>query len=642
MGTLQEGIHTHIHAYIHAYVYIHIQTARSQRWAHYKNACCTVNTHTHTYIHTYINIHTAHSPRWAHWKKACRTVAHTYIHTYTHTYTYTYIHIQTARSQHWVHYKNTCCTVNTHTYTYIHTYINIHTAHSPRWAHQKKACRTVIHTHMHMHIYIHKYTHSSQVTLGTLEEGMQDSRTFIHTYIHTYIHTHIHTYIYRRLATNAGHTRRGHPVQSATHTCIHTHTYIHIKTAPTMGTSQKGRSVQSYTHTYIHTHTDGSQPTLGTLEEGIQYSQPRRAWLHYSIVHTKQGSETAYLYRDGVLVKSADIPYQWDGQTLTCQIGNHASTQAYANYSGDIVQFYYWNASLTQPELSYTRATGTPQHKSSSVNVYSVTSSACQDVNECVLGTHTCAATTTCRNTYGSYVCMDVSLIDVTDAVTDVNECASKRCANYTNHTCYNTIGSFTCTCSTGTTHTLTFNDTQSETFTPSKNTRLGPDGITLSLWVRASDATNRYQPLLECVDGDDTQRVYFALMFNAYTSVVQYAVDDVYVQHSDATGEYASSSWVHVAVVHDPRGIYMYRNGVNVLFSTFKYVFLSSDKATCGVGKSLSGDVGYFVGRMRAVYVWARPLSVAEVCLMCVHTQCLVVCVCVCLMRAVYVWRGL
>jgi hypothetical protein len=290
------------------------------------------------------------------------------------------------------------------------------------------------------------------------------------------------------------------------------------------------------------------------------------------------------------------------------------------------MQFYYWDGALTQPELSYTRITGAPQHKSSSINVYGVMSSSCQDISECLLGTHACGPATTCKNTYGSYVCMDISLLDATDAVTDVNECTSKRCANYTNHTCYNTIGSYTCTCSAGTTHTLIYNESQLiTTSAASVSTRLGADGVTLSLWVRANDVTNRYKPLLECVDGSNTGSVYYSLLFNAHTGVFMYMVGDMYVQHSDATGEYVPSSWVHIAVVHDLRGIYMYRNGVDVLFSASKYGFLSSDKAVCSIGRSVHEDLGYFVGRILAVYVWARPLSITEVCVcvVCACTRC-------------------
>ncbi|XP_065190310.1 fibrillin-3-like [Sycon ciliatum] len=83
------------------------------------------------------------------------------------------------------------------------------------------------------------------------------------------------------------------------------------------------------------------------------------------------------------------------------------------------------------------------------------TGMACQDLDECSLGTHSCAAEANCSNTQGSFMCMCNPGFTGTGMVCqDLDECSlgTHSCAAEAN--CSNTQGSFMCMCNPGFTGT--------------------------------------------------------------------------------------------------------------------------------------------------------------------------------------------
>lgn len=75
----------------------------------------------------------------------------------------------------------------------------------------------------------------------------------------------------------------------------------------------------------------------------------------------------------------------------------------------------------------------------------------CEDVNECVLGTHNCSRGESCKNNHGSFQCIPIITCpsgfvpNAFDKCVDINECltVSQTCKN--GEKCINTIGSYRC-----------------------------------------------------------------------------------------------------------------------------------------------------------------------------------------------------
>uniref|UniRef100_H3C2H5 Fibulin-1 n=1 Tax=Tetraodon nigroviridis TaxID=99883 RepID=H3C2H5_TETNG len=75
----------------------------------------------------------------------------------------------------------------------------------------------------------------------------------------------------------------------------------------------------------------------------------------------------------------------------------------------------------------------------------------CQDLDECILGIHNCGADHLCVNTPGSFQCYPGNTCpagfteDAADSCTDVNECVAHSSPCLPGETCVNTEGSFVC-----------------------------------------------------------------------------------------------------------------------------------------------------------------------------------------------------
>ncbi|XP_018543014.1 fibulin-1 isoform X2 [Lates calcarifer] len=75
----------------------------------------------------------------------------------------------------------------------------------------------------------------------------------------------------------------------------------------------------------------------------------------------------------------------------------------------------------------------------------------CQDIDECALGTHNCGPDFTCTNTAGSFRChpkercADGFIQDAAGSCIDINECVAHSSPCLPGHTCINTVGSYTC-----------------------------------------------------------------------------------------------------------------------------------------------------------------------------------------------------
>ncbi len=75
----------------------------------------------------------------------------------------------------------------------------------------------------------------------------------------------------------------------------------------------------------------------------------------------------------------------------------------------------------------------------------------CVDLDECALGTSTCATDATCKNTAGSYSCTCKSgYTGDGQTCTDVDECLTASASCQANATCNNTAGSYSCVCNPG------------------------------------------------------------------------------------------------------------------------------------------------------------------------------------------------
>ncbi|XP_029453346.1 fibulin-1 [Rhinatrema bivittatum] len=75
----------------------------------------------------------------------------------------------------------------------------------------------------------------------------------------------------------------------------------------------------------------------------------------------------------------------------------------------------------------------------------------CKDIDECVTGTHNCLPSFSCQNTPGSFrcrpklQCQSGFIQDALGNCIDINECTSTSMPCPAGHTCVNTIGSFVC-----------------------------------------------------------------------------------------------------------------------------------------------------------------------------------------------------
>lgn len=99
---------------------------------------------------------------------------------------------------------------------------------------------------------------------------------------------------------------------------------------------------------------------------------------------------------------------------------------------------------------------------------HQLTDGVCEDMDECLLGRHDCASNTVCENTAGSFLCrsrlrcMSGFSQDSHGNCVDVNECVSLRDPCSSASSCVNTVGSFTC---------------QKKSVACSHGFRSGPDG---------------------------------------------------------------------------------------------------------------------------------------------------------------------
>ncbi|XP_031721448.1 fibulin-1-like [Anarrhichthys ocellatus] len=75
----------------------------------------------------------------------------------------------------------------------------------------------------------------------------------------------------------------------------------------------------------------------------------------------------------------------------------------------------------------------------------------CQDIDECTLGTHNCGPNVLCTNTQGSFYCSQKRrcsggfIQDAVGSCIDVNECVAHTSTCLPGQTCMNTVGSYTC-----------------------------------------------------------------------------------------------------------------------------------------------------------------------------------------------------
>ncbi|XP_051740280.1 fibulin-1 isoform X3 [Ctenopharyngodon idella] len=75
----------------------------------------------------------------------------------------------------------------------------------------------------------------------------------------------------------------------------------------------------------------------------------------------------------------------------------------------------------------------------------------CEDIDECETGTHNCAAELMCQNTAGSFRCRPRVqcgtgfIQDALGSCIDINECLSQTGPCPLGHMCFNTVGSYTC-----------------------------------------------------------------------------------------------------------------------------------------------------------------------------------------------------
>jgi hypothetical protein len=376
---------------------------------------------------------------------------------------------------------------------------------------------------------------------------------------------------------------------------------------------------------------DATATVVGTLAEDAK-DRPYNSstWVHYTLTHASTGN-SALIYRDGALVKSGEVQYQWQAETLACTIfgANDVVVEGISreSFGGDAMSLYYWNNVIIAGPVALTRMKGTPQHRNAVTNVNSVMGGYCQDVNECDLGIHTCSTNDLCTNTFGSFVCAytgEVQQVSV-QGLQDTDECPSLNstvCG--TTATCYNTLDSYACMCPSSTTHNVSFS---SGSGMQTSSSAMSADGLTMTMWVQAGNRNSvTVQSLFECLH-PQTQALHFSMALLPKTNVLTYMLGDVNQQiDSPATTTPAAGAWTHFALLHDRRNgsSIIYRDGVRVAEVNMVYLFKDSDLAQCTFGQSVRSDWTDFTGTMQGVYVWWRPLSVQEVC----------VCMCVCVLH--------
>ncbi len=361
-----------------------------------------------------------------------------------------------------------------------------------------------------------------------------------------------------------------------------------------------------------------SATPTATLQEDPFVRKYAGGWVHYALVHDK-GTTKVSLYRDGVLVKSsASVQYPWSGESLECMVG--ASFSAQQQFSGEVTMFYYWQGVLTPRELAYTREKGSPQHASPDVSVVGALSSQCRDMDECALDMYTCPQDLqTCLNTDGSYVCLG-DKNESGAVLQDVDECAAETNPCGSNMSCYNVIGGYSCFCRNSTSYTASFSGSNSLSLPA--YTRLGADGLTVSLWVRTRTLEDRLQPLLECfpqATGSGPDATFFLVAFNARTNTFKYmpvknGLQVMIVEHADTSALY-TGGWAHFAVVHDNLNVVsLYRDGALVTTARATYTFKDSSTADCRMGSAATWQLNNLTGWMQGVFMWARALDASEV----------------------------
>ncbi|XP_078695151.1 uncharacterized protein LOC144924079 isoform X4 [Branchiostoma floridae x Branchiostoma belcheri] len=108
---------------------------------------------------------------------------------------------------------------------------------------------------------------------------------------------------------------------------------------------------------------------------------------------------------------------------------------------------------FTYGGITYNSCTNVDHHRPwcSFTAVYQGRWKNCDDVNECLQGSHSCHANAICSNTEGSYTCTcQDGFAGDGQSCTDIDECASGVHSCHSDASCTNTPGGFNCTCKPG------------------------------------------------------------------------------------------------------------------------------------------------------------------------------------------------
>jgi hypothetical protein len=376
--------------------------------------------------------------------------------------------------------------------------------------------------------------------------------------------------------------------------------------------------------------TNSSLNTSANASRNVLVNASSNASANFSGNISRPPEPNVWLYRDGVLVATAYVPYLWSNNLLDCSVGAGNALSAQHKFSGDALFFYYWNDALTKEEVSYTRVTNLPQHTSENVHVYGALGSECKNINECELGLHQCTKPSVCIDNLGSYLCSDPLPAEFEEILSDDDECSMHNESCPENTTCANMLGSFICLCSEGTAYNISF--TGSDPIYLPDETRLGAHGLSLSLWVRSDAVEDRLQSLVEC-QPPVIGAPYFSVAYNSLTTSFVYMLSESQVASVDSSAASvmtnvsenstanASASdarhpvWVNFAMVHNKTGhVSMYVDGVLAATALQPYTFKDTNAAECTIGSSVRPYLSNFVGWMRGVYVWAQALNSTQV----------------------------